>query len=120
MFQSQLIYIGQSRREIRQERLPKVLYTYLMALVQKFTDHPNSVDETYRQHMAVALGFAVTLARASLDAVVHAFFPWLCSGAASTKVKKLHQEMTTGSRAAQAVVRGEVVDDQPPLVVNGS
>ena len=72
-----------------------------MGIKQRFTEHPNSVDETYGEHLRVALHFSRELAAASVQAAVHAFLPFLYRTSASTKVKQLHTEMTTGNRAAR-------------------
>ncbi len=83
-----------------------------MGLTQRFTDHPRSVDETYGEHLRVALGFSGQLAIASMKAAVHAFLPWLCCTSASRKVAQLNREMTSGARAA---VAGEAADPQVGL-----
>ena len=36
------------------------------SLVRAFTEHPESVGETYTEHLSAALGFAFTMARASV------------------------------------------------------
>lgn len=90
-----------------------------MGITQRFTDHPNSVDESYLEHMRVALHFARELAGASLQAAVHAFLPWCCSSSASARVKELHGEMTTGARGAKAAVQADSVD-LVPLAATGS
>lgn len=64
-----------------------------------FLDHPASVDETYTEHARVAGHFARELAMAAMAAAVHAVFPGLCCTSASTRVKRLHTEMTAGARA---------------------
>lgn len=71
-----------------------------MGLRQRFTDHPNSVDETYGEHLRVALHFSRELAAASAKAAVHAFLPWLCCRSASQSVARLNDEMTSGARGA--------------------
>ena len=55
-----------------------------------FTKHPQSVDETYFQHMICALGFHCTLLRLSLCALVHAIFPFWFETTASDGIKKLN------------------------------
>lgn len=84
-----------------------------MAIASKFTDHPNSVDETYLQHMGVALHFSGSLARASVSALVHAVFPWLCCTSASSRVKQMHHVLTTGARAANAEAQDDLAAEQP-------
>lgn len=73
-----------------------------MGIFTKFTDHPNSVDETYVEHMGVAFGFAWDLAKASGQAAVHAVFPFLCCSSASSRVNQIHGRMTSGARAHNA------------------
>jgi len=58
-----------------------------------FTKHPNSVGETYFQHMKCALGFHYTLLRLSLCAFIHAIFPFLCETTASDGIKELNDCM---------------------------
>jgi hypothetical protein len=71
-----------------------------MSLKRLFTEHPDSVGESYFEHMGVALSFAGPLLLAGLAALVHAFLPFLCLTTASTTVKRLYGRMT--SRAAHA------------------
>jgi hypothetical protein len=59
-----------------------------------FTDHPRSVGESYLEHMWVALSFAGALGAATLAALVHAVFPFLCKRTASETIVRLHQRMT--------------------------
>ena len=59
-----------------------------------FLDHPASVDETYFQHMGVALRFAFLLALAAMAALVHAFIPGACEKTASQIIRRLHDRMS--------------------------
>ena len=65
-----------------------------MSLKRLFTEHPDSVGESYFEHMAVALSFAGPLLAAGGAALVHAFLPFLFLTTASTTVKRLHARMT--------------------------
>jgi hypothetical protein len=58
-----------------------------------FTAHPETVGETYWQHMAVALSFAGALFGAAFAALVHAFFPAWFEKTASAKITCLHDRM---------------------------
>jgi len=69
-----------------------------MALRQRFTDHPASVDETYWEHFKVATHFARSLFGAAAACAVHAVLPWCHEKTASTKVRALCDEMTSGAR----------------------
>ncbi len=64
-----------------------------MAFKRLFTDHPDSVGETYLEHMGVALSFAGPLLLAGAAALVPAVLPFLCERTASTAVKRLHARM---------------------------
>jgi hypothetical protein len=64
-----------------------------MSLKRLFTEHPESVGESYFEHMAVALSFAGPLLLAGLAALVHAFLPFLCLTTASSTVKRLYARM---------------------------
>jgi hypothetical protein len=58
-----------------------------------FTAHPQTVGETYWQHMAVALSFSGALFGAAVAALVHAFFPAWFEKTASAKITSLHERM---------------------------
>jgi hypothetical protein len=64
-----------------------------MPLKRLFTEHPDSVGESYLEHMGVALSFAGPLLMAGLAAFVHAFLPFLCVSTASGTVKRLYARM---------------------------
>jgi hypothetical protein len=65
-----------------------------MSLKQLFTEHPESVGESYFEHMGVALSFAGPLLLAGMAALVHAFLPFLCLTTSSATVKRLYARMT--------------------------
>ena len=58
-----------------------------------FTEHPNSVGESYVEHMGFALSFCGVLFFAALAALVHAFIPALCERTASDKIKLLYSRI---------------------------
>lgn len=62
-------------------------------IAKLFTDHPASVDETYAQHLGVALGFAGWLFLAAIAALVHALIPGLFVKTASRIIDALHARM---------------------------
>ncbi len=63
------------------------------SLTRLFTEHPQSVDETYFQHMRFAAGFAVRLLAAGLAAAVHAILPFLFEKTASRMINDMHYRM---------------------------
>jgi len=58
-----------------------------------FTDHPNSVNETYLEHMHMSSSFGFWLAAATFCAFIHAIFPFLFEKTASNIIRKLHDRM---------------------------
>ena len=78
-----------------------------------FTAHPETVGETYWQHMAVALSFAGALFGAAFAALVHAFFPAWFEKTASAKITCLHERMVC-NRKKQTTRKDGVFDGQLP------
>ncbi|SFF82698.1 hypothetical protein SAMN05518801_10233 [Novosphingobium sp. CF614] len=68
-----------------------------------FTEHPESVDETYFEHMGVALTFGRAMFGAALACIVHAFLPFLFERTGSQCVTRLHDRMVTHRRRNAAV-----------------
>lgn len=58
-----------------------------------FTDHPRTTEESYFQHFVRTAGFAGLLCLAALSCLVHAIFPFLLQGTASSIVTRLGQRM---------------------------
>jgi len=63
------------------------------SLSRLFTEHPQTVDETYFQHMRFAAGFAVRLLGAGCAAIVHAVLPFLFEKTASRMINDMHHRM---------------------------
>ncbi|MEM8979442.1 MAG: DUF6356 family protein [Pseudomonadota bacterium] len=55
-----------------------------------FFEHPAAVNETYFEHMGVALRIAGVLFVAGLAAGIHALIPGLCKTTARRKIIALH------------------------------
>lgn len=55
-----------------------------------FLDHPQSVDESYFEHMAFAGRFSLVLFGAAFAALVHAVLPFAFERTASRKVAELY------------------------------
>ncbi len=58
-----------------------------------FLAHPETVDETYFEHMRFAAGFAFWLSVAASAALIHAVVPALCKTTASTILQQLHAKI---------------------------
>ena len=55
-----------------------------------FKDHPNSVGETYFQHLLKAMSFVIKLKLIAARAFIHAIFPWCFEHSISDQIKKLN------------------------------
>ena len=64
-----------------------------MNIFKIFTDHPSSVNETYFEHMFIALGFSLRLVYASFAALVHSIFPFVFQKTASDTIKELYNKI---------------------------
>lgn len=63
-----------------------------------FTEHPASVDETYTEHMGVALSFTWRMLIGTLACLVHAFLPFLFVKTGSGIIDGLHDRMVVNRR----------------------
>ena len=67
------------------------------AFIRIFIDHPQSVDETYFEHMRFAGWFAARLLMAGGAALVHALIPCLFEKTASRMISQMHARLTSRS-----------------------
>lgn len=68
-----------------------------------FKDHPASVDETYWQHFAMALGFGLRMIGGGLACIAHAFIPGAFCTTGSESIRELHDRMVVNrQRRAEA------------------
>ena len=63
-----------------------------------FTDHPDSVGETYLEHMGQAWGFAATMATGALCCLLHGVFPFAFQKSGSRRIIELHERMVANRR----------------------
>lgn len=74
-----------------------------------FTEHPNSVNETYTEHMGVATSFGIKMIAGGLACLVHAILPFAFTRTGSRTITELHERMVTARvRNAPRVVAREV------------
>ena len=67
-----------------------------------FVDHPESVGESYGEHLFVALGFAATMVTAGLALFVHALVPGLFVRTGSAAITALYDRMIEHRRRVRA------------------
>lgn len=58
-----------------------------------FTEHPNSVGESYTEHMLFAILIGLKLILWGIAAIVHALFPFVLKTFVSSNIKKLHDDI---------------------------
>lgn len=65
-------------------------------MIDLFTKHPNSVGETYIEHLFMALGFAGRMALATFVCFVHALLPFTFEKTGSKMIADLYQRTGPG------------------------
>ena len=66
-----------------------------------FTEHPNSVGETYFEHMASAVSFSARMFVGAICCLLHAVFPFICVRTGSGIIADLHDRMITNRARTQ-------------------
>jgi hypothetical protein len=65
-----------------------------MQLIQRlFRDHPESVGETYPEHLIQASYFGVRMFFAGIGCLIHALIPCLFKTTGRTAISELHSKM---------------------------
>lgn len=87
-------------------------------LKRLFVEHPQSVGESYGEHLSVASWYGLRLLGAGLACMVHAVLPFLFVRTGSATIERLHGHMTgrlgpldEPNRAAGSSVAGVPVEE---------
>ena len=88
-------YQGSTWKEVdyfpyKEKSYAHMLHTKYLRMRNIFTKHPNSVGETYLQHLVKGLSFSIKLIFISLKAFIHAIVPCLFEHSTSDRVAELH------------------------------
>ena len=67
-------------------------------MFRPFTDHPDSVGETYLQHMGSAWGFAGVMLVGATACLLHGIFPFAFQKSGSRRIAELHDRMVANRR----------------------
>lgn len=62
-------------------------------MLRAFTQHPETVGESYVEHLASAWGFAATMFMGAAACLLHGFFPFAFQKSGSRRIVALHQRM---------------------------
>ena len=69
-----------------------------MTATRLFTAHPQSVGESYREHLLTASGFGIRMVLAGLASLVHAVLPFLFVKTGSRQIAALYDTMVANRR----------------------
>ena len=75
-----------------------------MNLHRLFNEHPESVGESYWQHLMAAATFGLRMVAGGLACLVHGLLPFLFERTGSNCVADLHQRMVARQRKAPPTV----------------
>jgi hypothetical protein len=64
-----------------------------MVLERLFTEHPQSVGETYFEHQRQAFSFGGTMVIAGFACILHGLLPAICCRTGSRAVTRLYERM---------------------------
>ena len=67
-----------------------------------FTKHPNSVGETYFQHMKKAMGYGLRIQLIVLIIFIHSTFPFLFEHTAGEEIEKINKELQHRKKSKKA------------------
>ena len=60
-------------------------------MIKAFTQHPETVGESYFEHLGSAWGFAATMAVAAMACLLHGLFPFAFQASGSRRIRDLHE-----------------------------
>jgi len=88
--------VAQDCRNLRKASNPfSAIAPRIAGMLQRFTDHPATVNETYFEHMRTAFGFGGAMLLGGLACLVHGLFPWLFLTHRSDTIRALHRRMVS-------------------------
>ena len=74
-----------------------------------FTEHPQTVGETYFEHLQMAGGFGLTMVVGGLACLLHGLLPPFFVTTGSRTVQRLHERMVT-KRRTRPLSYGDTLD----------
>jgi hypothetical protein len=82
-----------------------------------FFDHPQSVGESYFEHMGMAFGFGFKLLAAAIACIIHGLIPGLFKTTGSKAIICLHDRLVT-NRCRHAVATNDTIANSPKAAVS--
>lgn len=74
-------------------------------MLKAFTQHPETVGESYLEHLGSAWGFASTMAVGAVACLLHGLFPFAFQSSGSRRIRELHERMVTLRTAPKSARR---------------
>jgi len=74
-------------------------------MLKAFTQHPETVGESYLEHLGSAWGFASTMAVAAMACLLHGLFPFAFQTSGSRRIRELHERMVTHRTAPKPAAK---------------
>jgi uncharacterized integral membrane protein (TIGR00698 family) len=71
-------------------------------MLRAFTHHPETVGESYFEHLASAWGFAATMFMGAAACLLHGLFPFAFQKSGSRRISALHERMVTHRKVEPA------------------
>lgn len=70
-------------------------------MFKAFTQHPETVGESYLEHLGSASGYAATMAAGAVACLLHGIFPFAFQASGSRRIRELHHRMVTHRTAGK-------------------
>ncbi|WP_293903364.1 putative sulfate exporter family transporter [Phenylobacterium sp.] len=87
-------------------------------MIKAFKQHPETVGESYLEHLGSAWGYAATMAAGAVACLLHGLFPFAFQASGSRRIRELHERMITHRTAPRAARTGRAAL-VPGLLVAG-
>ncbi len=66
---------------------------FIVKVIKRFIEHPNSNNMTYKQHFVRAMKLASRMGLGMIYLIIHAFFPFIFETRGSKIINELHEEV---------------------------
>src|SRR5205085_9794384 len=90
-------------------------------MLKAFTQHPQTVGESYFEHLGSAWGFASSMAVGAIACLLHGLFPFAFQSAGSRRIRDLHDRMVTHRPRSAFSTRSEASNESAiPYGITGA
>jgi len=75
-----------------------------------FTNHPNSMDETYFEHLICAAGYGLRMIFAGFAAIIHSIFPFIFETTASDLAREITGDVQARNNDSNGPKQAEIFE----------